>query len=50
MEKLIDSALSSIIYKIGLLNESRRKAKKLQTEEEIVLTDSDDKLLFEKLR
>ena len=50
MEKLIDSALSSLIYKIGLLNESRGKAKKLQTDEEIVLTDSEDILLFEKLR
>jgi len=50
MEKLIDSALSSMIYKIGLLNESRRNAKKLQTEEPIILSDSDDKRLFEKLR
>jgi len=50
MEKLIDSALSSVIYKIGLLNDSREKAKKLQMDEEIVLSDSEDILLFEKLR
>ena len=50
MEKLVDSAISSMIYKIGLLNESRRKAKKLKQEEEIYLTDQDDIRLFEKLR
>ena len=50
MEKLMDSALSSVLYKIGLLNESRSKAKKLQTDEQIHLSDSDDIRLFEKLR
>jgi superfamily II DNA helicase RecQ len=50
IEKLMDSALSSVIYKIGLLNESKRKAKKLQSEEPIYLSDSDDIQLFEKLR
>ena len=50
MEKLMDSALSSVMYKIGLLNESRRKEKRQQASKVIQLSDSNDKRLFEKLR
>lgn len=50
MENLIDSALSSVMYKIGLLNESRRKEEKLKTSKSLQLTDPVDKQLFEKLR
>ena len=50
MEKLMDSALSSVMYKIGLMNKSKRKMKKLQKDQPMELSDSDDKRLFEELR
>ncbi len=48
MENLMDSALSSALHKIKLLNESRRKEKKVK--KSVQLSDPDDKQLFEKLR